>query len=1248
MSDVSDNSSCKKRNENLTLSIFILRRIQMNSKFTLEDLTRQNKVTKSLQLEIIPEGKTGETIENKGFLDTDAMHRDLVSKISPYVDSAIRKVSNTALSDMSIDFSVDAEEEEITAKIKSAANKALLKAVKDLFGLSLKQINSAKFLHDALPEHIAEMDLAADEKAAALDLAESIKGKTEIITSFLITRITALEVWMPERVAENWHTYKKNINIFEKLIKSDIGADLLRDHPCVSGFVDAKNYNNYLSQNGINEYNLAINGLVTVDGIKKKGIRQLVNEYNQKNKGNNSLPMPKELYKQILEPTEKAFSIRTISTDEELKEVTFDAKKLADEATKDIMDALKDLTGDDLAVRYNKLHALSHLVTGNHKTIPDAIKTAELNTLVEEYESAPSKREAKVIEKRIAGLDKALLKMQWTFDEIEKLSGVKDLVKTYKTAINSEKSFIDGLNPSAIFAGPVRGDENATLSLKEYFDAWTTLRDLFRLIMRSDTDKGDNAFYEVLGSNYRNLNATAKAQGLAVAYITRKPKDASKNDLASMGTAARSGSAWLQPDGILDINKFTILSGADGKLFLYMLAPGTKPVSLVGSDKDNFVFAQKKAQDAKKFLPRLTFTYAKKFFEKNPNEDAFVLSKKLHKPMTITRALFDIKDKNLYTTGALKDGTVTEEEFKDNLAKILQFYKDFVANYEEYDLFNIKYRYDDVSDYKNSEDFFEDINACNIKAMWLNCDREKMEKLVDSGDALMFLISSRFLYRDDKKSAYTEVLKTALFENADIFLSSSPKMFYRKATITKPIVHKKGSILVNKRDKNGNAIPDDIYEEIYRFKNNLTTAKEFNLSKEAQRYLNTGLVVTKKATHDIVKDKRYTENKWFIQFSYTKNRSVVSGEKSLNSTIRENLPNMNVISVIRSATDLIYYMVQAPDGTILEKQSLNVINGYDYWAALKETSDERKREKSEEWKYGRKVADQRDAYLSQAITVLCRKVIEYDAVLCLEYIQPEVKNKFDAIDNSVMKKFESLLTARLSDLYFMDKACGEPGSVDNPYQLCDNTGNDFQDGIVFFTGAAYTGNVDKETGFVNIFDYSRIVSGAHRKAFLAHFDSIKYSKTKDRFIFSFDYDNFVTRDVIKNTAWQITAGGPAVNFDREHKRNVYVPETASAVVELLLKHNRELSDDFAKNALDKDKMTVEEACAFYDIFRRAVSGIVKAHDGVGMTYISPVTGKIFDANEVAAENLARKFRFIQEENLKDKKDRESWLANIAK
>ena len=331
---------------------------------SLSKFTRRHKVVKSIQFELIPQGKTRETMEQMKFDETDENFRTLAGAAAPYIDDAVRSIVNHALLKLDYDFS----EEEIEADgLTKAIDKQTALSAKEMYGIKVSEINSAKFVNDILPAHIEKMDIPAEEKAEALLTVNTLKGKTAFVAPFLTTRITAITNWMPKRILENMAIYEKNRAIFDKLFASELADDIRALG--ASDYNQRASYVRFLSQDGIDAYNRIINGTITEKGIETKGVRMLINEYNLRNK-DASLPLPKELYKQILMPSPAAFTIGTVQSDEELTEIVTKANAVTANTARNIVDAIKTARSEDLVVPYNKLHTLSHLITGDHSTVP--------------------------------------------------------------------------------------------------------------------------------------------------------------------------------------------------------------------------------------------------------------------------------------------------------------------------------------------------------------------------------------------------------------------------------------------------------------------------------------------------------------------------------------------------------------------------------------------------------------------------------------------------------------------------------------------------------------------------------------------------------------------------------------------------------------------------------------------------------------------------------------------------------------
>ncbi len=1213
--------------------------------------TKLNPIVKAIQFELIPEGRTSETLEEIKADEYDQYLVELREKAAPHVDSIIRSIANRALKNVEYDFTAlgeaDSTSKEYSALIKDLTKvtlKAIESSCKEILGLGSAKIKSAEFV-ESIPDTLMKLNLAGTEDTEVItELFAELKGKTPIMESFLTSRITAITTWLTDRVIENFEIYKKNVPIIQRILESPISDEIIANWPAAAYMADIKMYSNAMSQDGIDAYNDILNGIVTEKGIDAKGIIMLVNEYNN-DKSHKSLPTPKKLNKQILMPKAKAFTIETLDNDEDVASLIKEATEIAIPTSEALKEAIDTLSTDDVVVKYNNLHTLSHFIYDNHGKIPGAIKEDASHDLSMAYEEAATKREREKIEKKLLDLDKALKKNQYTFADIEKRLGDNKIFDTYKkllnvarmAAVHSYDSLIGVLDTCK----DIRGSKTAVAELTQYFNAWTDYRDLLRCIVRNNTESGSNAFYNIFDDAFMDIKSVSKAESKVLAYVTRKPADIAKKNFATYGHAARFNTQWVQPDGKMSIGTHTIVK-RDDKFYLLMLTNGTKPVSLAGTGSDK-IFVQKKGQDATTTMPKMLFKNAKKAFEADNSLTEYEITDKVTKPVVVPRSIYEIYRDGLYKTDALKSGLISETEYKKNLTSVLSLYAEFIEVYEEYSLFDIKLR--PIEEYENSAGFFADVNAGNFKSMWISVKDGIVDELVDKGLAMMFLIHSKNLYRENgSKTAYDKLLLSALSEDSHDILMLKPKMFSRKATVTNPTVHKKGSTLVNRFDANGNRIPEDTYQELYAYFNGRLIITD--LSKEAMSYIDRGLVVKHEAMYNITKDKRYTEDKYTVMFSIKKNASCIDRSNRLNYEVEE-LESPAVMALTRSEQDLIYYTITDANGKLIESRSLNVINGKDYWSELKEISEIRKAEKSKSWKYDRTFKDIRNAYISLAITEIVNKVIEHGAVIVVERIQEELKNSRDALDNTVYKSFETQLVSRLADLHFKGIPEGEPGSVTNPYQLCANNGNSYQDGIVYFVSPGYTSNVDTETGFVNVFNFNNLRTVAEKRYFLSRFESITYDKTKHRFRFAFNYDNFITNEDVEKKAWTVYAGGPKVVFNKELKYNEYIEETAPEVFAKLSEahpiDDYDLPEhclmDFAMFANDLDSAEVQVLC---DMFITAVRSSLRSHDGVRRTYISPVTMKESDFAEHATLNLAKKFAWTRQ----DKDSRGEWLNSF--
>ncbi len=1223
----------------------------------LNRFTKRYSLTRSLQFSLKPVEQTARFQEENRDFEFDEEVIKNVYALTPTIDKAVIDIMSKGLAGIDYDFaSFDPdcskkELEGVYAKLAEPAKKVfsdmMVEAKKDdkkqKESYAIKVMRSADFVQKVLPNYTDDIELIS-----------SFVGCNDRLVPILISREVALTDSMPKRILENLDRYKSNIKALDKILASEISQEVLELYPGLAELTDIDNYKNYITPAGIEAYNEIMNGVVSKDRVEKKGLIMLIKEHNDTDSP--KLPAPKALYKQVLFPRNKAFTVEAVSSDEQALNLITDYAPVVKEAGKAILDAMDDTDG--IVVKYNALGSLSHLLFSDYRIIPSILKEEHTKDLKKEYDEAKTAKARKEILKQIGNVEAQLKGQQFELSYIFELCkndtefnvdksfcNIKVVKHILKDAYSLAVSCIDDVvkDISADVIRKVKDNEEAIFRLRNMFDLWVDFRKMLIVFARKDFELGDSAYYNKFDEHMPMLTLITSVESRILGYVSKGPGDLAKKKMSFSRYLRRAEMKWLQPDDGTggDNCKFKKTTCAvykkDEKYYLLQAMDGLKPTIVFGEGPGT-IFTQKKIGDSKNQLPKLVFSDSvKDAFDKGADE--VTVTEGMSKPFVITKQDYKIYKNGLYTKEALKKGTVSQKVYKKNLLTILTLYKDFIESYIHYSLYVDKIQYRPLEEYEDSSYFFADVDRYAHIRICMGANDEVIEEFVNEGLMYMFLITSRgFEYKsDDQVDLFMEALENP---DSDVELLISPTSNLREKTKEARVTHKKGDPLPNKKDINGYHIPDDIYNEIKCFYNHKSTMAE--MSDKARSYIKEGKVVVTKKDEDLIKDKRYTEDAQQITFSVSKNVSCGKGlgKPSASAIVNEMKKGMNILAITRSMNDLLYVVVATPDGQILESKSLNVINKLDHYQRLKEISDDRK-ESKRDWNYGKRVANQRKAYMSDAISIIVRMMIDYNAFIVCEKIDDDVKDRYSAFDNQLFKKFEGMLISRLSDLHFRNVPLGQPGSVTNPYQLCDNNGNEFQDGIVFFVPNAYTFGVDLSTGFANIFEFKNVITKVDKMNFLAKFDSITYNKKKERFVFSFDYKNFVTKKNVKNnTKWTVYAGGPITKYNREYKYNEYIECTAADVLAKVVKAGHD-GMDLSKVALDA-LLTSDEVYGLYNIFVSAVRGSVGAHDGERKIYISPVTGKEYDYSENSTLALIEKYKWMQ----KDKKNRDEWIDSI--
>jgi len=263
-----------------------------------------------------------------------------------------------------------------------------------------------------------------------------------------------------------------------------------------------------------------------------------------------------------------------------------------------------------------------------------------------------------------------------------------------------------------------------------------------------------------------------------------------------------------------------------------------------------------------------------------------------------------------------------------------------------------------------------------------------------------------------------------------------------------------------------------------------------------------------KSGKEVLNNKRYGEDKYFLHVSITINYGKpknIKYRELVNQKIKTNLNNIKIIGIDRGEKNLLYYSVVDTDGRLIDQGSLNRIrvsdlvdekevkaeyeNGdiksvefintrrkvnYIDYQVLLDYFEKKRILARKSWEVIGRIKDLKEGYLSQAIHRIYQLIIEHNAIVVMEDLNREFKAKRTAkVEKSVYKKFELALARKLNHLILKDKKPNESGSVLNAYQLTPyieagkigNFEKAKQWGILFYIRANYTSTTDPLTGW---------------------------------------------------------------------------------------------------------------------------------------------------------------------------------------
>jgi CRISPR-associated protein Cpf1 len=1157
-------------------------------------------VSKTLRFELKPMGKTLEKIKETGIIENDKKrHNDyfdakkIIDKYHKYfIDAALSKFPR-------IDWNPLKEAIEGSLDRSDASKKKLEKTQTEF----RKKIAKALTTHDHYKELTAStpkdlfLKVFPDHfgKQPAID---TFDGFSSYFTGFQENRQNiysdeAISTAIPYRlVHDNFPKFLSNIEVYKTLkdnapsVLSDAEKELkdfLNGKPLANIF-ELNAYNDVLTQSGIDFFNQVIGGISGEGGEKKtRGINEFSNHYRQQHPefaqerlATKMIP----LYKQILSDREtKSFILESYSTDSQVQDSVkefFESQILnCDIAGRkvNVLDELtsliKRITEFDLGSIYINQEELSNISLELFKSwnTINAILFKNAENRIGSAEKAANKKKIdawmKSNEFSIATLNLAIAE-----SDSEEISRVK--IESYWNDFEAKaQSILCGDNRknldeflSANFNenNVLREDSEVIGKLKAFLDALIEIMHSIKPLI-SDAENRDLSFYNELTPLYDQLSLIVPLYNKIRNYATQKLTESEKFKLNFDNPTLADG--WDQNKE--DANT-AILLLKNGLYYLGIMNAKNKPKIKdfkTSEDEDCYdKMVYKLLPGPNKMLPKVFFS---------------------EKGLATFKPPKDILEG--YNAGKHKKGDLFNIDFCHQL---INFFKESIAKHPDWKKFDFKFS--DTSSYEDISGFYKEVTDQGYKITFSKIPTSQIDEWVNEGKLFLFQIYNKDFAPGAKGSPnlhtlyWKSVFSPENLKDVVVKLNGEAELFYRPSSVKKPYSHKVGEKLVNRIGKDGLLLPESVFGELFRYFNGKLDGE---LSDEAKRYLD--VAVVKDVKHEIVKDRRYTQDKFEFHVPLTLNFKADSKNEYMNERVRHFLkdnPDINIIGIDRGERHLLYMTLINQKGEILKQKSFNIVESVNYQAKLVQRERERDAARKS-WSSVGKIKDLKEGFLSQVIHEITTTMIDNNAIVVLEDLNFGFKRGRFCVERQVYQKFEKMLIDKLNYLVFKNKPEGDVGGVLKGYQLAEKFDSfqklGKQSGFLFYIPAAYTSKIDPTTGFANLFNMTELTSAEKKKEFLSHFDDITYDGKNDRFLFSFDYKNFkcFQTDFIKK--WTVYTQGKRIVYDKESKsaKEIFPVEIIKAA---LAKQNIALTDQLdVLSAINSVEASPKSASFFGDI-----------------------------------------------------------------
>ena len=1127
-----------------------------------DSFTGLYKVSKTLRFELKPVGKTADFLKERDGLAGDFKRAEDYPKVKEFLDGQHKALIERALT--GVEFNWNPLAEALDAFRKDATFKEALSSEQSRYREDiahvLKSDKAFDTLNGATPRdffkgYLSNGDTTDSPVATFAKFAcyftgfqenrKNVYSSEEIVTA------------VPYRVVnDNFPKYYSNIKVFESLQAKypeiiEAVEDNLKDYlngRKLSSIFTLNNYSSCLTQSGISYINTIIGGYSVKDAPKIRGVNEEVNQYLQKHPELSREDRPQrmtELFKQILSDRESVSFISTpISSDRELIDAINEFSALLKE--KEIFKSLRGVlssvasTVDGIYVLGSELPQISMVLGGYWGIIRDAL-TNKIETILEGTKKTKKETEAlwKTLEDEFYSLSDLLALTLTSTNDAGEESHLnlldywheKTFTPLLKNVTETAATF-ETLAASITSNTSLRGNSASVAEIKAYLDALQELLHYLKPLYVSDEANKNQDFYGVFDACYEAIALIVPLYNRVRNYLTRKNSECAKLKLMFDHPTLADG--W---DKNKENANASVLFVRDGAYYIGIIpregTNGKKPKV----DFDKLAIEQVTPSCYQKvvykYLPGPNKMLPKVFFAES-NKALFTPSEEL-----IER----YKNKE----------HIKGKTFKLSFChELIDFFKASVQRHPDWSQFNFVHA--DTASYQGIDEYYREVANQGYKLSFVNIPEDALTQLVNNGDLYLFQLWNKdFSAASTGRPNLHTIYWKSLFapENlADVVtqLNGGAELFYRLAPLQQPkTIHAVGAKLVNRRTKEGKVIPEAYYQEIYKWANGKLPE---GLSAAAKDWMAHATI--KDVRHQIIKDRHYTEDKYFFHIPITINFKAPDRATSINqhvqNVVRGN-KDVNIIGLDRGERNLLYLTLINQKGEILQQKSFNVVEHVNSEGKTIETNyhdklkdRERNRDRARKsWDTIGKIKDLKEGYLSAVIHEIVTLMLEHNAIIVLEDLNFGFKRGRFCVERQVYQKFEKMLIDKLNYLSLKTRAITVPGGILKGYQLTEKFESfqklGKQSGILFYVPAAYTSKIDPTTGFTNLFNLKKCTNAANRKAFFELFDEIRYDEKRKAFAFTFDYDKFKTSQTSYQKKWTIYSAETRLTYQREKDGN---------------------------------------------------------------------------------------------------------------